>query len=144
MVPRMMEPKCWKIEVTLVEEPMRFDPNNNDAFIIEDTIEDTRKEDKVKRNPAKKKTPQQLVISTIVDPIALLGQILQSPVQLPVRDIVGSSKELANLLTKNLQPVTSSEIEEKSLMARQDQQEDLENKRKKKPFENEAMYNQSH
>ena len=144
MVPRMMEPKCWKIEVTPVEEPMRFDPNNNDAFIIEDTIEDTRKEDKVKRNPAKKKTPQQLVISTIVDPMAVLGQILQSPVQLPVRDILGSSKELANLLTKNLQPVTSSEIEEKSLMARQDQQEDLENKRKKKTFENEAMYNQSH
>ena len=140
----MMEPKCWKIEVTPVEEPMRFDPNNNDAFIIEDTIEDTRKEDKVKRNPAKKKTPQQLVISTIVDPMAVLGQILQSPVQLPVRDILGSSKELANLLTKNLQPVTSSEIEEKSLMARQDQQEDLENKRKKKTFENEAMYNQSH
>ena len=48
MVPRMMEPKCWKIEVTPVEEPMRFDPNNNNAFIIEDTIEDTRKEDKVK------------------------------------------------------------------------------------------------
>ena len=140
----MMEPKCWKIEVTPVEEPMRFDPNNNDAFIIEDTIEDTRKEDKVKRNPAKKKTPQQLVISTIVDPMAVLGQILQSPVQLSVRDILGSSKELANLLTKNLQPVTSSEIEEKSLMARQDQQEDLENKRKKKTFENEAMYNQSH
>ena len=84
------------------------------------------------------------MISTIVDPMAVLGQILQSPVQLPVRDILGSSKELANLLTKNLQPVTSSEIEEKSLMARQDQQEDLENKRKKKTFENEAMYNQSH
>ena len=72
------------------------------------------------------------MISTIVDPMAVLGQILQSPVQLSVRDILGSSKELANLLTKNLQPVTSSEIEEKSLMARQDQQEDLENKRKKK------------
>ena len=67
-VPRMMEPKYWKFEVIPVKKPMRFDPNNNEDFIMEDATETTRKEKKVKGNPTKKKTPYQSVISTIVDP----------------------------------------------------------------------------
>ena len=53
----------------------------------------------------------------------VLGQIIWPLVQLLVRDILGSSKKLANLLTKNLRPVTSLEVEGKSLMAKQDQKD---------------------
>ena len=140
-VPRMMEPKRRKIEVTPVEEPMRFNPNDDEDFIMED---DTIKEDKIKKATTKKRAPRQSVISTIVDPIAVLGQILRSPVQLPVGDILGSSKELANLLTKNLRPVGASEAEGKSLMAKKIGNEESKRKIIKGTYEVERSEDQSH
>ena len=40
-----------------MEEPIRFDPNNNEDFIMEDETQATTKEEKVKRNSIKKQIP---------------------------------------------------------------------------------------
>ncbi|KAI0038542.1 hypothetical protein FA95DRAFT_1505439, partial [Auriscalpium vulgare] len=49
-----------------------------------------------------KTTPRTSVISRIVDPKTVLGQVLSTPVQLAFGDILGVSRELSNLLADSI------------------------------------------
>ena len=58
---------------------------------------------------------------------------MQLLVQLPIEDILGLLKKLANLLTKNLKPIEALEVEGKSLMAKKAEYDEFEEKIKKDP-----------
>ena len=109
-IPKSDPPKPPK---PVAVDPPRFDPNDSDAFMEDDsvppirrtpiTVKDFRKDNEdgqvvVKRIPRKSEVQSQ------VDQMNVLGRILSQPVTLAVGEVFGISKELTHHLQDVLKP----------------------------------------